>query len=161
MSTPSAPLAKAFNTNWTSTRPEHITRTTSALAAYLMREVPARSAARYVHQLQKKATILGSNSSGLGFKSSGIAQNTLDFRKDFVILKEVLPDSPGRTGSHAGAAALAEHLVDAGFVNFVDEGNGAIGAHGNAGLAAAADGLFHVGGVGLGFHVAGVDERQG
>ena len=43
-----------------------MTRTTSALGAYLMREVPARSAARYVHQLQKKATILGSKSSGIG-----------------------------------------------------------------------------------------------
>src|SRR6516225_4085655 len=59
MSTPSAPLAKASKMNCGSTRPEHIRRITRAFAAYFRRETPARSAAVYVHQLQKKAAILG------------------------------------------------------------------------------------------------------
>src|SRR5271157_1430895 len=60
MSTPSAPEARAFITKLGSTRPLHITRMTRTLGAYLMRAVPARSAARYEHQLQQKPTILGS-----------------------------------------------------------------------------------------------------
>jgi hypothetical protein len=37
---------------------------------YLTREMPARSAAAYVHQLQKKATIRGSQDSWAGFAGS-------------------------------------------------------------------------------------------
>ena len=42
------------------TRPLHMTRTMRTLGAYLIRAVPAPSAARYEHQLQKKPTIFGS-----------------------------------------------------------------------------------------------------
>ncbi len=38
----------------------HINRTTRTLGGYCKREVPARSAPVYVHQLHKKATICGS-----------------------------------------------------------------------------------------------------
>src|SRR5208282_5730965 len=75
MSTPSAPQARAFITKLGSTRPLHITRRTRTLGAYLMRAVPARSAARYEHQLQQKPTILGSKGSdmGVGFQASGFS----------------------------------------------------------------------------------------
>ena len=43
-----------------STRPLHITRMMRTFGAYLMRAEPARSAARYEHQLQRKPTIFGS-----------------------------------------------------------------------------------------------------
>ncbi len=62
MSTPSAPSSKAFRTNCGSTRPEHMTRITRRVRARTSRRaVPARSTAVYVHQLQKNATIRGSN----------------------------------------------------------------------------------------------------
>ena len=54
-------LARALRTKVGSTRPLHITRMIRTLVAYLIRAEPARSAARYEHQLQRKPTILGSN----------------------------------------------------------------------------------------------------
>ena len=42
------------------TRPEHITRIPTILGGYFMRDVPARSAPVYEHQLHKKPIILGS-----------------------------------------------------------------------------------------------------
>jgi len=55
----SAPKAKALSTKVGSMRPLHITRMMRTLGAYLMRAVPARSAARYEHQLHMNPTILG------------------------------------------------------------------------------------------------------
>ncbi len=43
-------------------RPEHGTRMTLMLGGYCSRLTPARSAAPYVHQLQKNAVIFGSQS---------------------------------------------------------------------------------------------------
>ena len=63
MSTPSAPAENAFNINLSSALPEHITLINLTLGLYFVRAVPARSAPVYEHQLQKKPTILGSNSS--------------------------------------------------------------------------------------------------
>jgi hypothetical protein len=45
-----------------STMPVHITRINLTLAGYPNLEVPARSAAVYVHQLHTKAMIVGSKS---------------------------------------------------------------------------------------------------
>ena len=42
--------------------PEHITRITLIFEAYFKREVPARSAPVYEHQLHRNDTIVGSNS---------------------------------------------------------------------------------------------------
>ena len=60
MSTPSAPMARALSTKLGSTRPLHIVRMKRTLGEYLIRAVPARSAARYEHQLQTKPMIFGS-----------------------------------------------------------------------------------------------------
>jgi hypothetical protein len=49
-------------TNFGSTMPLHMTLTILMLDGYERRDVPARSAAVKVHQLQKNATIWGSNS---------------------------------------------------------------------------------------------------
>src|ERR1022692_3390903 len=130
-----------------------MTRTTSALGAYLMREVPARSAARYVHQLQKNATILGS-------KPSGIGQYPFDFLEDLLVFKQILPHGAGWAGHHAGAASLAQRLVDSGFMNLAEERNGVIGTHGDTGLASAANLLHHVGGIGLGLDISRIDQGQ-
>src|SRR5208283_2693226 len=104
MSTPSAPRASASRMNWGSTLPEHMSRITRMLAAYFSRETPARSAAVYVHQLQKKATMRG-------FHSLLISQNSFDLAEHLVVLEEALGDRPRRTGSDARAAALAERFV--------------------------------------------------
>jgi len=66
------------------------------LGAYFMREVPAKSAARYVHQLQKNATIRGSNAAcDSGARVSWrlrIGQDSLDLLENLLILKEILLD---------------------------------------------------------------------
>ena len=58
--TPSALLFKADKTISGCTIPEHITRIILIFGGYCIRDVPARSAAAYEHQLQQKAIILGS-----------------------------------------------------------------------------------------------------
>ena len=70
MRTPSAPFEKASRMNCGSTRPEHITRIMRAFGACLNRETPARSAAVYVHQLQKNATMRGSQEFAFGCSSA-------------------------------------------------------------------------------------------
>jgi hypothetical protein len=50
--------------------PEHMTRTMRTLGGYCRREVPARSAPAYEHQLQQKATMIGSNCSSLMLQAS-------------------------------------------------------------------------------------------
>jgi hypothetical protein len=55
----------AARTNCGATRPEHMTRMIRTFDAYFIRETPARSAAVYVHQLQKNATIRGSHTAPL------------------------------------------------------------------------------------------------
>src|SRR5512135_1858067 len=116
MSTPSAPLAKASMMNCGSTRPEHISRMVRQLAAYFMRDTPARSAAVYVHQLQKNATIRGSQF------LSVIGQDPFDLAVDLFVLEQVLDDRTGRAGGHAGPAALAQRLVDGRLLLLLDEG---------------------------------------
>ena len=96
---------------------------TRTLGACFSRETPARSAAVYVHQLQKNATIRGSQAFVSGF-ITGLAcchlrwyrfsrpKQSFDFAEDLLVLEQVLPDGARRAGGHAGAAALAERLVD-------------------------------------------------
>ena len=62
MITPSAPPRNALTTNIGSTRLEHITRITLNEGGICSLLTPAKSAPAYEHQLQRKATILGSNS---------------------------------------------------------------------------------------------------
>jgi hypothetical protein len=52
--------------NCGSTRPEHISRIVRVFEAYFIRDTPARSAAVYVHQLQKKAMMHGCQGEGEG-----------------------------------------------------------------------------------------------
>src|SRR5208283_760976 len=110
MSTPSAPRAKAVSTSCGSSRPEHISRITQPLGGYFMRDTPARSAAVYVHQLQKNATMRGCHS------RSGIGQYSFHFTQQLIVLKKVLPNRPGGAGSHADTAAFAQGLVDLGLL---------------------------------------------
>jgi len=58
--TPSAPPVNDLRIISGCTIPEHITRIIRILGGYCIREVPARSAAAYEHQLQQKAIIFGS-----------------------------------------------------------------------------------------------------
>ncbi len=58
--TPSAPPENDLRIISGCTIPEHITRIIRIFGGYCIREVPARSAAAYEHQLQQKAIIFGS-----------------------------------------------------------------------------------------------------
>ena len=94
---------------------------TRALGAYLSREMPARSAAVYVHQLQKNATMRGS-------KPLFLMQVQVDHASwtyvscstpsislvDLLVLEQVLLMRARRAGGDARAASLAESLVDDG-----------------------------------------------
>src|SRR5271157_5627003 len=118
-----------------------MTRTTRTFGAYLSRVVPARSAARYVHQLQKNATILGSNCAGAAAVSvvvSGIRQHPPDLVVNLLVLEQVLPRRARGTDRHTRAAALAEHLVHPRHALLFVVGDGAVGAHRHAALAAGA-----------------------
>lgn len=63
--TPSTPRWKARRTWCGDTLPLHITRTVRTFAGYCKRLTPARSAAAYAHQVQRKQMILGSKMSSL------------------------------------------------------------------------------------------------
>src|SRR3990170_2402087 len=76
MRTPSAPERNASRTNVGLMRPEYIKRTIRMFGAYFTREIPARSAAAYVHQLQKNAMIRGSHAFDSAARTSGSASAT-------------------------------------------------------------------------------------
>src|SRR5512143_3563439 len=99
-----------------------------------MRDVPARSAPVYVHQLQKKATILGSNC----FDVSDIIQHSLDFFIDLIIGEQVLLQCSGWARCHAGAAPFTESAIDLG--NFVHgvKTESTVRTEGHTGLASGA-----------------------
>src|SRR5271157_6095603 len=125
--------------NCGSTRPEHIRRMTRTLEAYLSRETPARSAAVYVHQLQKKATMRGCQ------LVSCMGEHSFDFAEDFVVLEQPLADRAGRAGGDTRAAALAKGGVDERLALFLVEGDGRVGAKRDARFAAGAVLLDDVG----------------
>src|SRR5512135_413705 len=103
--------------------------------------MPARSAAMYVHQLQKKATILGSNSAGAAaapLSVSGIREHSPDLLVDLLVLEEVLPRRPGRADRHARPAPLAQDLVDLRLPLLRVHRDRVVGAHRHARLAAGA-----------------------
>src|SRR5660398_273763 len=62
MNTPSLPFRKALIMNSGSTRPVHMSRIFRIYGIYCSLETPAKSAAEYPHQLQRKPRTLGLNS---------------------------------------------------------------------------------------------------
>src|SRR5271165_5717350 len=154
MSTPSAPPAKAARMNCGSARPEHMRRMMRTFGAYLSRETPARSAAVYVHQLQKNATMRGCH------PGSCMGEHSFDFAEDFVVLEKSLSDRAGWAGGDARPAALAEGGVDGRLALLLIEADGRVGAEREARLAARAVLLGYVGRVRLLLDVAAVDQRH-
>src|SRR5208283_4742678 len=67
---------------------------------------------------------------------SGMGQHSFDFAEDLLVLKQVLVDRTRRTRGHAGAAPLAERLLDDRLLFGLVKGNSKVGTKRNAGFAA-------------------------
>src|SRR5581483_251699 len=156
ISTPSAPSRNAARTNCGATRPEHMSRMARTFGAYCIREIPARSAAVYVHQVQKNATIRGSK----GRSVSDILQHPLDLREDLRVGEQVLLGRARRARTHADPAPLAHHLVDGGLLPVLVERDRAERAEADAGLAARARRVVDERRARLERDVSAVDHRE-
>src|SRR5512143_442239 len=90
------------------------------LGKYFMRAVPARSAARYEHQLQVKPMMVGSNCSLMiiapscahEFRLEVGHQEPIDLRQNLLVAKAGSADGACGAGRHTRAAALTQRGID-------------------------------------------------
>src|SRR5660398_182759 len=116
MNTPSLPFRKALIMNSGSTRPVHMSRIFRIYGIYCSLETPAKSAAEYPHQLQRKPRTLGLNSNPALIRIHLLHQSTVAYTPA-ISLPSLLPPTPepqrrsGPTPLHPYSAAGRLSLI--------------------------------------------------